>query len=189
MTSAMNWFMRSRIDQTGAKPFFRLSFALFALIAAGWLVCLRWTLITPWLMPLLYVMLGAAAGMFTAANVSYLAKILPVAERALPVSLHGAISYFIGGLAPVAWGLVLKGGGALPAVNLPAFQWFFVFTLAGAVALVVLVNRLEEKAGHVDPILEGGWLFRPFRTVSHLIKLAETDESRKRGRAETRAGD
>jgi MFS family permease len=37
-----NWFMRSRIDRTGAKPFFRLTFILFALLAAGWLVCLRW---------------------------------------------------------------------------------------------------------------------------------------------------
>jgi MFS family permease len=184
-----NWFMRSRIDRTGAKPFFRLTFMLFALIAAGWLVCLRWTPVTSWLMPVLYVMLGAATGMFTAANVSYLAKILPVAERALPVSLHGAISYFIGGLAPVAWGLVLKGGGAVPSVNLPAFQGFFIFTLAGALTLVVLVNRLKEKAGHVDPILEGGWLLRPFRTVSYLIKLADTDESRKRGSAETRKGD
>ncbi len=184
-----NWFMRSRIDQTGAKPFFRLTFGLFAFIAAGWLVCLRWTPVTPWLMPVLYVMLGAATGMFTAANVSYLAKILPVAERALPVSLHGAIGYFAGGLAPVAWGLVLKGGGVVPSMNLPAFQWFLVFTLVGAMVLVVLVNRLQEKAGHVDPILEGGWLFRPFRTVSHLIKLAETDESRKQGDAETRRGD
>jgi MFS family permease len=168
-----NWFMRSRIDRTGAKPFFRLTFMLFALIAAGWLACLHWTAVTPWLMPVLYVMLGAATGMFTAANVSYLAKILPEAERALPVSLHGAISYFIGGLAPVAWGLVLKGGGAVPSVSLPAFQWFFVVTLTGALVLIVLVNRLKEKAGHVDPLLEGGWLLRPFRTVSYLIKLAE----------------
>jgi hypothetical protein len=61
----------------------------------------------------------------------------------------------------------------VPSVNLPAFQWFFVVTLAGALALIVLVNRLEEKTGHVDPLLEGGWLLRPFRTVSYLIKLAE----------------
>ena len=184
-----NWFMRSRIDRTGAKPFFRLTFMLFALLAAGWLVCLRWPGATAWLMPVLYVLLGAATGMFTAANVSYLAKILPVSERALPVSLHGAIGYFIGGLAPVAWGLVLKGGGAVPSVNLPAFQWFFVFTLAGALMLVGLVNRMEEKAGHVDPLLEGGWLFRPIRTVSSLIKLADPAGARKRGSGETRAGE
>ncbi|MND02521.1 hypothetical protein D3C83_219220 [compost metagenome] len=61
----------------------------------------------------------------------------------------------------------------MPSLNLVAFQWFFVVTLVGAVALVLLVNRLEEKAGHVDPILEGGWLFRPFRVVTSLISLAE----------------
>lgn len=168
-----NWFMRSRIDRTGSKPFFRLCFGLFALVAAGWLVCLGWKPTMIWLMPILYVLLGAATGVFTAANVSYLAKILPIEERALPVSLHGALTYFTGGLAPVAWGLVLKQGGVIPALNLVAFQWFFVLTLAGAVALVILVNRLEEKAGHVDPILDGGWLFRPFRVVSGLINLAE----------------
>lgn len=168
-----NWFMRSRIDRIGARPFFRLTFILVGLVAGGWLACLRWTILTPWLMPLLYVMLGAATGMFTAANVSYLAKILPESERALPVSLHGAISYFTGGLAPVAWGLVLKESASVPSLDLAAFRWFFVFTLAGAVVLVVLGNRLKEKAGHVDPLLEGDWLFRPFRAVSSLIKLAE----------------
>ena len=168
-----NWFMRSRIDRTGVKPFFRLLFGLFAVVAAGWLVCLQWTSLLPWVMPGLYFLLGAGSGMFTAANASYLAKILPVQERALPVSLHGALSYFTGGLAPVVWGLLLKGGGPVPSVNLVIFQWFFVVTLAGTLMLVVLVNQLEEKAGHVDPLLDGGWLFRPFRVVTYLVNLAE----------------
>ena len=166
-----SWFMRSRIDRSGAKPFFRFSFSLFALIAAGWLVSLAWVPLRPWLMPALFFLLGAGTGTFNAANVSYLAKILPVAERALPVSLHGALTFFTGGLAPIIWGIFLKGAGTVPSVNLPAFQGFFVFTLAGALLLVVLVNRLEEKPGHVDPILEGGWLFRPFRVVGTLINL------------------
>jgi MFS family permease len=177
-----NWFMRSRIDRTGAKPFLRLTFILLILISAGWLGCLRWTAVIPWLMPVLYVMLGAGTGIFTASNVSYLAKILPPAERALPVSLHGALSYFTGGLAPVAWGILLKHGGEVPSLDLPVFQWFFVFTLVGALALVVLVNRIEEKAGHVDPLLEGGWIFRPFRTVSYLVKLAVPGESPRKPR-------
>jgi MFS family permease len=172
-----NWFMRSRIDRTGVKPFLRVSFGLFGCIAVGWLVSLRWTPVTPWIMPVLYLLLGAGTGMFTAANASYLAKILPEAERALPVALHGALSNFLGGLAPVAWGLLLKGGGAMPSVNVPAFQAFFIFTLAGAGALVFLVNRLEEKPGHVDPILEGGWLFRPFRAVGALINPPDPSRS------------
>jgi MFS family permease len=179
-----NWFMRSRIDHTGTKPFFRLIFALFAAVAAGWLGCLHWNGLLPWLLPVLYVMLGAGSGMFTAANVSYLSKILPPAERALPVSLHSAISYFIGGLAPVAWGLVLKDAGDGAALDLAAFRWFFVFTLAGAVILITLVNRLEEKAGVADPLLEIGWIFRPLRVVGSLIRLAEPEGSRKRESAE-----
>jgi hypothetical protein len=175
---AGNWFMRSRIDQTGTKPFFRLIFALFAIVATGWLAVLEWTGIIRWLMPLLYVLLGAASGMFSAANVSYLAKLLPPAERALPVSLHGAVSFFIGGLAPVIWGLVLKeGAGDRLSLDLAAFQGFFIFTLAGAGVLMALVGRLEEKPGVADPLLEIGWLFRPLRVVTSLIKLAEADES------------
>ncbi len=168
---AGNAFMRSRIDRTGTKPYFRMIFSLFALVAAGWLVCLRWTGLIPWVMPLLYAMLGAGTGMFTAANVSYLSKLLPPAERALPVSLHGAVCYFLGGLAPVAWGLVLKEGEQA-TINLPAFQAFFVFTLIGASILIWQVNRLEEKAGVAEPLLEIGWLFRPFRVVTSLINLA-----------------
>jgi MFS family permease len=164
--------MRSRIDRSGAKPFFRFSFSLFGFIAAGWLLSLGWMPLMPWLMPALYFMLGAGTGIFNAANVSYLAKILPIDQRALPVALHGALTFFTGGLAPIFWGIFLKGGGAMPSLSLPAFQGFFLFTLAGAVALVIMVNRLEEKPGHVDPILEGGWLFRPFRVVSTLINLA-----------------
>lgn len=173
---AGNWFMRSRIDLIGTKPFFRLSFGTAAVVAAGWLVCLGWTPLLLWLMPVLYFLLGAGNGMFIAANVSYLAKILPQTERALPVSLQGALSFFLGGFAAVAWGLVLKGGGAVPSVNLFAFQWFFVLTLAGAVVLWVWVSRLKEEAGHVDPLLEGDWLFRPFRVVSGLIRLAEPND-------------
>lgn len=167
-----NWFMRSRLDRTGCKPFFRFAFGLIALIAAGWLVCLGWRAAMPWLLPVLYFFLGAGTGMFTTVNVSYLAKILPEAERALPVSLHGALCYFTGGLAPIAWGLLLKDAGPVPSVNLPAFQAFFFVTLLGAGGLVLLISSLDEKPGHVDPLLEGGWLLRPFRVVATLINLS-----------------
>lgn len=168
-----NWFMRSRLDRTGAKPFFRVSFILFALIAAGWLVCLHWSSVTLWLMPVLFVLLGAATGMFTAANVSYLTSILPVEDRALPVSLHGALTWFLGGLSPVVWGLFLKSSGPAPALDLHIFQWFFVATLVGALVLLLLVGILEEKEGQLDPILSGSWLLGPLRAMGSLINLTE----------------
>ncbi len=179
---AGSWFMRSRIDRTGAKPFFRASFALCGVVAAGWLAALHWRLALPWMLPVLYFLLGTTLGTFNAANVSYLAKILPESERALPVSLHGALTFFLGGLAPMVWGLVLKGGGAVPSVNTTAFEAFFVFIVCGAGVLVLLVNRLKEAPGHVDPILEGDWLFRPFRIVASLVRPAEppADDRRER---------
>ncbi len=170
---AGNWFMRSHLDRTGAKPFFRLAFALFALLAAGWLVCLEWTQVTRWLMPGLFVLLGAASGIFTAANVSYLTSILPEKDRALPVSVHGALTWFLGGLSPVAWGLFLKSGGQAPALDLHVFRGFFIVTLVGALGLIALVNRLEEKGAQYDPILRGSWLLGPLRAMGSLINLAE----------------
>lgn len=172
-TIAGNWFMRSRIDRVGAKPFFRGSFALFGLIAAGWLLCLRVPGVVPALMPSIYFLLGAAAGTFSAANVSYLAKILPEGDRALPVSLHGALTAFLGGLSPAAWGLLLKPADGGAALSGSAFQAFFLVTLGGSLLLVLLVARIEERAGHVDPLLQGSWLLRPYRALTSLISLVE----------------
>jgi MFS family permease len=170
---AGSWVMHSRLDRTGAKYFFRIAFALFGVVAAGWLVCLRWPVVTPWSMPVLFVLLGAGTGMFNTANVSYLAAILPVADRALPVSLHGALSWFLGGLAPVAWGAFLKGSGPAPALDRAAFHWFFVATLAGTGLLVLLVGRLQEKGGPVDPIGRGNWLLGPGRAMGSRVSLVE----------------
>lgn len=179
-TIAGNWFMRSRIDRTGAKPFFRGSFFVFALVALGWLACLRWPGVTAWTMPGLYFLLGVASGVFTAANVSYLAKILPEHDRALPVSLHGALTAFLGGVSPAVWGLFLKGDEATGAAVSPgALQGFFVVTLVASLGLMLAANRMEERAGHVDPLLEGSWLLRPFRAMTFLINLAERPAARR----------
>lgn len=170
---AGNWFMRSRIDRTGAKPFFRACFLVFAFVAVGWLACLERPEAAPVLMPVLYFLLGIGSGTFTAANVSYLPKLLAVSDRALPVSLHGALTAFLGGMSPVLWGMFLQGEGDAPSVDLEAFRIFFWSVLGGSLALVAAVGALEEKAGHVDPLLGGGWLLRPFRAMTNLINLVE----------------
>lgn len=175
---AGNAFMRSRLDRTGAKPFFRAAFLAFAGIAVGWLACLRYPALVGIVMPVLYFLLGVGSGVFTAANVSYLAKVLPEADRALPLSLHGALTAFLGGVSPVVWGLFLKGGGAAPSLDLGIFALFFWSLLGGCLALTMAVGRLEEKAGHVDPLLGGGWLLRPFRAMTNLISLVERPADR-----------
>ena len=43
----------------------------------------------------------------------------------------------------------------------------------GVLALVLFVGRIQEQAGHVDPLLEGSWLLRPVRAMTSLINLVE----------------
>lgn len=168
-----NWFMRPRTDRVGAKPFLRVAMLSYVALAAGWWVFLRFNT-AGWveaLLPVLYFLLGVGSGCFTAANLNYLAKILPENDRALPVALHSALTAFLGGFSPVLWGLFLKGAGG--AVDFHSLEIFFLFTIAGSLALFLAVQRLHEVAGHVEPLLEGSWLFRPFRAMTFLINLIE----------------
>lgn len=170
---AANWFMRTRMDRIGAKPFFRVSYLLLSVIAVGWLVYVygggRWR----FMLPPLYFLQGMASGCWTSANLSYLAKIVPEADRALPVSIHGAVITFLGGCSPVVWGLFLKAPGDRPAVNIPVFAAFFIILLVSSLLLLTQLRRLPEKAGAVEPLLQGGWLLRPFRGVANLINLID----------------
>lgn len=168
---AGHWFMRSRVDRAGAKPFFSLSLALYAAIAAGWWALLRAGEMAESLPLLLYFLLGLASGCWTIANLNYLPKLLPEQERALPVSLYVALTSFMGGMSTVVWGLFLKGDGEAPSVNVAAFQVFFGLALASALGLLALMLRLEEKARVAPPLLLGGSLLRPFRGVTYLASL------------------
>jgi MFS family permease len=174
-----NAFMRSRLDAHGAKPFFRISYALFGLIAAGWLLFLlndgRWLL----MLPVIYTLHGAASGCWTSANLNYLAKIVPDKDRALPVSIHGAVITFIGGCSPVLWGLFMKGRDNATQVNVVAFEIFFAILLITAGGMFWFVRRLPEKTGAADPLLQGGWMLRPFRGVANLINLVERSDERR----------
>ncbi|MBL9216575.1 MAG: MFS transporter [Opitutaceae bacterium] len=175
-----NAFMRSRLDRVGAKPFFRLSFVTYGVAAAGWMAFLYAGRGAGLILPLLFLLLGAAAACWTSANLNYLAKLLPAQERALPLSIHGAVIAFLGGVSPVIWGLFLKGEGPVPAVNVPVFAAFFGVVIVAMVCLHRLTAVLEEKAGPVEPLLDGSWLLRPFRIMTDLINLVDrSDDGRK----------
>lgn len=178
---AGNWFMRTRTDRVGAKPFFRLSFLTYAIIAAGWWCFLHVGGWFEFALPVLYFLLGIAAGCFTAANLNYLAKILPDDNRALAVSVHGALTAFVGGFSPVVWGVFLKGGGGGTTVHLGALEVFFVATIVSSLVLLLLVQRLPEKVRHVEPLLVGSWIFRPFRAMTFLVNLIERPQEKETG--------
>jgi MFS family permease len=142
---AANLVMRSRMDDIGAKPFFRLSYLTHAAIAVGWIVFLvtngRWLV----LLPILFFLQGVASGCWTSANLNYLAKILPESDRALPVSIHGAVITFLGGCSPVLWGLFLKGGADGTMLKVPVFIGFFTCLLVGCFALLALLPALPRR--------------------------------------------
>jgi MFS family permease len=170
---AANTYMRAHMDQQGAKPFFRISYIAHALIALGWIGFLhvegRWLL----MLPVIYFLQGVASGCWTSANLNYLAKLLPEEERALPVSIHGAVITFIGGCSPVIWGLFMKTEGSSNPVNVPVFELFFVSLVVVCLALLVWLTRLPEKVGGGGAMLQGGWTLRPFRSVANIITLVE----------------
>ena len=170
---AANWYMRVHMDRAGTKPFFRLSYLFHALIAAGWIFYLhtggRW----PLMLPVLYFLQGAASGCWTSSNLSYLAKILPEEGRALPVSIHGAVITFVGGCTPILWGLFMQAPGDLPAVNVAVFEVFFGCLLLICLALTYWIRLLPEQPGPGVPILQGGWMLRPFRSVASAISLVD----------------
>jgi MFS family permease len=174
-----NWYMRAHMDRIGAKPFFRLSFLVHAIIAVAWIAFLytagRWLFV----LPILYFLQGVASGCWTSANLSYLAKIVPENERALPVSIHGAVITFIGGCTPVLWGLFLKVPGERPAVNVLVFELFFVSLLIVCLVLLTILKRLPEKTGVAATLPHGSWSLRPFRSVASLINLVERPATKK----------
>lgn len=178
---AANAFMRSRLDHHGAKPFFRIAYIFYGAIALGWLAYLhtqgRWA----WLLPLIYLVQGVASGCWTSSNLNYLAKIVPEKDRALPVSIHGAVITFIGGCSPVLWGLFMKGHDDATKVNLPVFELYFAVLLVTSIAMFWFVHRLPEKTGVSEPLLQGGWMLRPFRGVASLINLVEKPPAPKSG--------
>jgi hypothetical protein len=52
---------------------------------------------------------------------------------------------FVAGLAPIAWGLVLKAPGPAPAIRLGPFAAFFAVCALANALLAVLYRRLPER--------------------------------------------
>jgi hypothetical protein len=174
-----NLVMRTHMDRIGTKLFFKFCFLAHAALAAGWIVFLEGEGTQRWMLPLLYLLAGFGAGCWNSANLAYLAKIVPENERALPVSIHGAVITFAGGCTPVLWGLFMKVPGDAPAVNVAALEIFFVSLAVICLGLLLPLRKLPEKSGPIDLLFQGSWMLRPFRAVANLINLVEDDRGGK----------
>jgi MFS family permease len=176
------WLIRGRIDVVGAKPFFLLAFGVYLVVGAYWWFFLENGLGGLGGIVVAYFLLGFGVATWSVANLHYLPKLVSAAERTLAVSIYGAVTAFMGGLAPIGWGLFLRGGDGPRAMNTDVFQWFFVVVVVAAVVLSSLYARLPEDKGQpVDPILIGNAILRPFRAMTYLVNLIDPRSLRKSG--------
>lgn len=168
------WVLRRRIDETGARPFFLLALGLYVVVAAFWWTYLEFGLGgIPGLLGS-YFLLGLAAAAWVMANLQYLPKTTTAEDRTLAVSIHGAVTAVVGGLAPILWGLILKAEGGGRGLDAGWFQVFFLCVAAGGLVLGQLIARLPEERGHpVEPLLIGNAILRPFRAMTYLVNLVE----------------
>lgn len=176
-------FIRRRIDQRGARPFFLLTMVLYVLVGLFWWSYLQGILSGLLVIYVAYFVLGLAAASWTLANLNYLAQVVDENNRALMVAVMGAVTACCGGLAPIAWGLILKvdGIGVKAAIDVNAFQLFFLFMLAGVVVLSSLLARLaEDKEAQVDALVIGNAVLRPFRAATYLVSLVDLRELEKK---------
>ncbi|MCF7688428.1 MAG: hypothetical protein K9M98_04715 [Cephaloticoccus sp.] len=168
------WLLRRRIDHTGAKPFFLLALVLNASVAVIWWLFLNGMAGSGTVLFGIYFIVGLAAVCWNVANLNYLPKIVPTTERALFVSIHSAVTAFLGGCSPIVWGLFLKQTNAdgTPGMDAAMFQWFFVCLLVSVSILSMLVARLhEDKKTRFEPLIIGNAVLRPFRAASYLVNL------------------
>ena len=170
------WLLRRRIDHTGAKPFFLLSLLLYALVAVFWWLYLRGLMGGGAVLFGIYFVVGLGAVCWNVANLNYLPKVVPSAERPLYISIHAAVTAFLGGCAPIIWGLFLKETNAdgSPGINATVFEWFFVCLLVSFSILSMLVARLkQDNKTSVEPLIMGNALLRPFRAASYMVNLID----------------
>jgi fucose permease len=168
------WVLRRRIDRTGAKPFMLVALGIYAAVAVYWWFYLHLESDAIAGIVVCYFLLGLGMVCWTIANLNYLPKVSPEADRTLMVSLHGATTAFIGGLSPIVWGLFLRGGEGEGSVDIGVFQVFFVVVFVSVSLLSWRVSRLpEETVSGVDPLVIGNAILRPFRAATYLVNLID----------------
>jgi MFS family permease len=183
--------LRNRVDRSGARPFFVASLAIYAAIGVFWVVALRAGSIGVAPLYGMYFALGVAASCWFSANMKYLPQVVAPDQKALAYSIHGAVTSVVSGLAPVGWGLFIKGDSLVPSVDPTAFGAFFVTVVVSALGIGWLVLRLPEERGSAPAWMPGGMSLRPFRAFTYLASLVipATDARTRNQNADTSSPD
>jgi Major Facilitator Superfamily len=136
--------IRAVIDRIPLRRFFQLAALGFGGVELFWLAHVwRGGALTAWL-PLAYFAFGVAVGVSNTAHFTLLPELSDEERRPLSVAVFTATLGLIAGLAPIAWGFVLKEPGPQPGLVLPRFVLFFAFGAASNALLFALYRRLPE---------------------------------------------
>jgi MFS family permease len=141
--------IRRRIDGMGARPFILLSFGLYFGLAAYWMVFVRTGLGGSVGLIAAYIALGLGGATWTVGNLTYLPKLIPPEQRTLMISVYGALTSLVAGLATLGWGCVLRPAGAVVGLDAWRFQVFFGVAMAGVAFISFLFARRPEP--NVEP--------------------------------------
>lgn len=167
-------FIRRRIDGLGARPFMLLSLGLYFGLSAYWLVFVRTGLGGSVGLIAAYIAIGIGGTTWSVGNLTYLPKLIPPERRTLMISVYGALTALVAGLATIGWGWVLRPGGAAVGLDLWRFQVFFAVAMAGVAFISFrLGRRPEPNAEPAEPLMVVNAFLRPARAVSYLINLVE----------------
>lgn len=132
------WLIRRHIDRLGTKAFFQAALGGLAAVLVYWCAYLRYGFGGFPGMCLAYALFGFAAVCWLVASAEYLPRVIPDEERPLMIPLYSAATYLIGGLGPVLWGPLLKGGSGISTFS---FGVFFLSELATTGVLAILLLR------------------------------------------------
>jgi MFS family permease len=168
------WFLGSRLDWLGSKPVLRVSFAVWLLALAGWLL-LAGRVLAPQLAVLLalHVLMGLFASLVQMSHTRLVMAIIPVLGRNHFFAIYSVLGSLALGLAPIGWGLLIDAIGGWQAVWLGvAWNRYAVFFAAVALVLclaLALATRLEEpKAASLETLLREVLIESPQRVLVRL---------------------
>lgn len=138
------WGIRHFVDGVPLRRFFQMAVALVGVVELFWLALLNGAeVLLSWLGGA-YFLFGMGTGMAHVAHFTYLPELSNEAERPITIAIFTAVLGLLSGVAPILWGLALKGGGPAPAIDAERFVLFFAIgaTLSGL--LLVLYARLPD---------------------------------------------
>jgi hypothetical protein len=142
--------IRRAVDRAPLRRFFRMGALGVIAVEIFWLAYVAGARGLEAGLPVAYFVLGIALAIHNTAHATYLPELAPEERRPVALAVFTATLGILSGLAPMAWGFVLKRAGSVPGMRVDRFVVFFILGIALQVLLFVLQGRIrDERASRV----------------------------------------